>query len=185
MKYSSLEISPLPKRFEVWEVLDELQHPEEIESPEDVVYDFYSAEPYYRGNEATWQYHIGSSATGIYVEWCSDNQTLYIELPSWASKGDMELYAAVINTLLTKHPRAKLYDGENELECITEGMQKTMCSERRRYLKKKMQTKDLFTMEGLLVHYEIDAAAERASGMPEDEIIERLQKEFVEQQWEG
>lgn len=38
-------------------------------------------------------------------------------------------------------------------------------------------------MEGLLVHYDIDTAIERASGLTEDEIIERLQREFAEMQW--
>lgn len=183
MKYSNLEIRPLPKRFEVWQVLDVMQNPDEIESPEEVEYDFYTEEPYYRGADASWQFHIGTSATGIYAEWVRETQTLYIELPAWASKGDVELFASVINRLLAKHPRAKLYDGDSKLESITEGMRKTMLSERKRYLKKKLQTKEQFTMEGLLVHYDIDTAIERASGLSEDEMIERLQSEFAEMQW--
>lgn len=126
MKYSNLVIRPLPKRFEVWHALDVMQN------LDDVDYDFYSEEPYYVDGCASWQFHIGTVATGIYAEWVRERQTLYIELPAWASKGDAVMFAGIINGLLAKHPRAKLYDGGKKLESVSEGMQKTMLTERKR-----------------------------------------------------
>lgn len=67
MKYSKLTIAGVPKSFVIWDVVDYVQDLSEDESPDDVQYDFYSAEcNEEKGEDACVLFKYDESATGIF-----------------------------------------------------------------------------------------------------------------------
>ena len=145
MKYSKLTIAGVPKSFVIWDVVDYVQDLLENASPDDVQYDFYSAEcDEEKGEDACVLFKYDESATGI-----PHLQTLSIELSPWAVETDVQLYALFVNAFLAKHKRSRLYDKYALLKNLTDDDVQKMIEERKRYLKRLLTTKDGFTMEGI------------------------------------
>lgn len=184
MKYSKLTIAGVPKSFEIWDVVDYVQDLSEDASPDDVQYDFYSAEcDEEKGEEACLLFKYDESATGIFVTHTPHLQTLRLELSPWAVETDVLLFAFFINAFLTKHKRARLYDKYTPLKSLTDDDVQKMIKERKRYLKRLLTTKDGFTMEGINADFTLKVAHLKPAASL-DMQMQELQQQFVKMQWE-
>lgn len=185
MKYSNLTIAAVPKSFKIWDVVDYVQDLSEDASPDDVQYDFYSAEcDEEKGEDACVLFKYDESATGIYVTHTSHLQTLSLELSPWAVETDVLLYALFVNAFLTKHKRARLYDKYAPLKSLTDEDVQKMIGERKRYLKRLLITKEGFTMEGINADFTLTVAHLKPAASV-DIQIQKLQQLFVKMQWEA
>ena len=65
-------------------------------------------------------YEYNMSATGVYVAYKETVHALSFELSPWASDADVKLYVKLVNMVLKKHPRTKLYAQYDILKGLTE-----------------------------------------------------------------
>ena len=93
------------------------------------------------------------------------------------------LYAALVNAVLAKHKRARLYDKYAPLVGLTDDDVHQMINDRKAYLKRLLTTKDGFTMEGLNAGFTLQVAHLRPAISPDIQALE-LQQQFVRMQWE-
>lgn len=126
MKYDKLTIVGLPKKFKVYDVVDYL-YPDDHqpESPDDMVYDFLSTECD-DGEDAIVAYEYNESATGVEVVYEEASHSLTFSLSPWVSDADVRMYTKVVNAVLKKHPRARLYSHYELLKGLTEDDEKKM-----------------------------------------------------------
>ena len=184
MKYSNLIIAGVPKSFDIWDVVNYIQSMPEDANPDDVQYDYYLAECNEdKGEEACVMFKYNESATGVYVVHTSHLQTLSLELSPWAVEADVLLYASFVNSVLTKHKRARLYDKYAPLKGLTDEDVQHMIVERKRYLKRLLTTKEGFTMDGLNSGFTLKVAHLRPAISSDMQVLE-LQQQFVRMQWE-
>ena len=184
MKLSLLVISGLPKSFQISEVVDELNPDWENMAPEELVYDEYPA--YWdekKGLEASIVFKYYESSTGVLMEHNSKTQTLKMSLSPWAVGADVQLYADLINLILKKHPRAKLFEKDVRLEGITDKDVERMTNDRKNYLKKLLTTKDEICMDGLNCGFTLCPHHLRPAPTIDMQVFE-LQQNFVNMQWE-
>ena len=185
MKYSKLIISGLPKTFNVTHAGDYVQDFPDDSSPEDILYDFYFADADEdKGEEGLMLFKYNESATGIYLVHNPHLQTLAVELSPWASEADVLLYGAFINAVLAKHKRARLFDKYAPLKGLTDDDVQRIIKDRKAYLKRKLTTKEGFTMEGLNADYEV-TVAHLWPDMPPEVWVQELMRQFVKMQWES
>ena len=149
MKYDKLTIMGLPKKFKVYYALDYLYPDDQLpDNPDDILYDEWPADGD-EGEDAMMVYEYNKSATGVYVAYNETVHALSFELSPWASDADVSLYVKLVNAVLKKHPRAKLYAQYDILKGLTEEDEKKMIADRQSYVKRLLKTKEGFTMEGL------------------------------------
>lgn len=184
MKYSKLTIAGVPKSFVIWDVVDYVQDLSEDESPDDVQYDFYSAEcNEEKGEDACVLFKYDESATGIFVTHTPHLQTLSLELSPWAVETDVQLYALFVNAFLAKHKRSRFYDKNAPLKSLANDDVQKMIEERERYLKRLLTTKNGFTMEGINADFTLKVAHLKPAASA-DMQMQELQQQFVKMQWE-
>ena len=149
MKYDKLTIMGLPKKFKVYYALDYLYPDDQLpDNPDDILYDEWPADGD-EGEDAMMVYEYNKSATGVYVAYNETVHALSFELSPWASDADVSLYVKLVNAVLKKHPRAKIYAQYDILKGLTEEDEKKMIADRQSYVKRLLKTKEGFTMEGL------------------------------------
>ncbi len=158
MKYDKLTIIGLPKKFKVYYALDYLYSGCQLpDNPDDIIYDEWPAD----GDE-------GEDAMMAY---------------DWASDADVSLYVNLVNAVLKKHPRTKLYAQYDILKGLTEEDEKKMIADRQSYVKHLLKTKEGFTMEGLFHDFTLKVAHLRPALTLEIQARE-LRQMFADMQWE-
>ena len=182
MKYDELTIIGLPKSFKIYKAIDYLYPNGEPDNPEEVLYDEYFVECD-EGEDASIVFKYNESATGVSVVYDSTENALNLWLSPWAVEADVLLYIAFINVILKKHPRAKLYGKYDIIKNLTDIELNRMLADRRKYLKRLLQTKDGFTMEGVNNDFTLQVAHLRLPASIEMQVIE-LQQVFTKMQWE-
>ena len=183
MKYSQLTITNLPKSFDIADAVDYIQPTSDFTRPEDILYDMYPAEADEKGSEAAVLFKYDESATGIYLVHTPYLQTLSVFLSPWASEADVLLYAAIVNAILAKHKRARLYDEYAPLKSLTDDDVHQMIKERKDYLKHLLTTKEGFTMQGVNAGFTLRVSDLRPAITIDMQVME-LQRQFVRMQWE-
>ena len=183
MKYDKLTIIGLPKKFKVYYALDYLYLDDQLpDNPDDILYDEWPVECD-EGEDAMMAYEYNKSATGVYVAYNETVHALSFELSPWASDADVSLYVKLVNAVLKKHPRAKLYAQYDILKGLTEEDEKKMKADRQSYVKRLLKTKEGFTMEGLFHGFTLKVAHLRPA--PTLDIQARdLRQLFADMQWE-
>ena len=183
MKYDKLTIMGLPKKFKVYYALDYLYPDDQLpDNPDDILYDEWPTDGD-EGEDAMMAYEYNKSATGVYVAYNENVHALSLELSPWASDTDVSLYVKLVNAVLKKHPRAKLYAQYDILKGLTEEDEKKMIADRQSYVKRLLKTKDGFTMEGLFHGFTLKVAHLRPA--PTLDIQARdLRQLFADMQWE-
>jgi len=183
MKYSSLIISGIPKSFNIWNTPEYLQPMSDDMNPDDILYDWYPADCNEdKGEIAIMVFKYDESASGIYLVHTPHIQSLSLELSPWAVEADVYLYAALINAILTKHKRARLYDKYAPLRSLNDDAVSQMIKERKNYLRRLLTTKEGFTMDGLNASLTLQVAHLRPAPTLDMQILE-LQQSFVRMQW--
>ena len=183
MKYDKLTIIGLPKKFKVYYALDYLYSGCQLpDDPDDIIYDEWPADGE-EGEDAMMAYEYNKSATGVYVAYNETVHALSFELSPWASDADVSLYVKLVNAVLKKHPRAKLYAQYDILKGLTEEDEKKMIADRQSYVKHLLKTKEGFTMEGLFHGCTLKVVHLRPA--PTLDIQARdLRQMFADMQWE-
>ena len=182
MKYDKLTIVGLPKRFKVYEVVDYLCPADhQPESPDDVIYDFLP-EKCDEGEDAIVVYEYNESATGVEVVYEEASHSLTFSLSHWASDADVRIYTKIVNAVLKKHPRARLYAHYELLKGLTEDDEKKMIANRLSYVKRLLKTKEGFTMEGLFRDFTLKVAHLRPAPSVDIQALE-LRQLFTDMQW--
>ncbi|MBQ7423874.1 MAG: hypothetical protein IJV19_03915 [Prevotella sp.] len=185
MKYSKLIISGLPKTFNVTHAADYVQPMGDDARLEDVLYDFYFLDvDEAKGEDGVVLFKYNESATGVDLIHTPYLQTLAVELFPCASEADVELYAAFVRAVLAKHKRARQYDKYAPLKGLTDDDVLRMIKDREAYLKRLLTTKEVFTMEGINVDYEVKVA-HLWPDMPPEVWVQKLRRQFVAMQWEN
>lgn len=182
MKYDELTIIGLPKSFKIYKAIDYLYPNGEPDNPEDVLYDEYFVECD-EGEDASIVFKYNESATGVYIVYNSTVNALNLWLSPWAVEADVLLYVAFINVILKKHPRTKLYDKYDIIKNLTDIELNRMLADRRKYLKRLLQTKDGFTMEGVNNDFTLQVANLPKAASIDMQVTE-LQQVFTKMQWE-
>jgi len=183
MKYDQLIITGLPKSFDSFKALDYLQPEGSIQTPEQTVYDLYPAEcDEALGEEADIIFKYNESSTGVYMVRNQRTQTLTLHLSEWASEADVLLYAALVNTILQKHKKAKLFDSTLPLAKISEKEVAEMINERNEYLKRLIKLRGSFVMEGLNSAFTLNVEHLRPAPTIEMQAYD-LQRQFIGMQW--
>lgn len=182
MKHDELIIIGLPKSFKIYKAIDYLYPNGEPDGPDDVLYDEYFVECD-EGEDASIVFKYNESATGVSVVYNSTVNTLNLWLSPWAVEADILLYCAFINAILKKHPRAKLYDKYDIIKNLTDIELNWMLADRGKYLKRLLQTKDGFTMEGINNDFTLQVAHLPKAASIEMQVTE-LQQVFTKMQWE-
>ncbi|WP_036877051.1 hypothetical protein [Xylanibacter oryzae] len=126
---------------------------------------------------------ITNLQTGISAIYDSTESALNLWLSPWAVEADVWLYVAFINAILKKHPLTKLYDKYDIIKNLTDIELNRMLADRRKYLKRLLQTKDGFTMEGINDDFTLKVADLRKAASIDMQVIE-LQQVFTKKQWE-
>ena len=183
MKYDKLTIIGLPKKFKVYYALDYLYSGCQLpDNPDDIIYDEWPADGD-EGEDAMMAYEYNKSATGVYLAYNEAVHALSFELSPWASDADVSLYVNLVNAVLKKHPRTKLYAQYDILKGLTEEDEKKMIADRQSYVKRLLKTKEGFTMEGLFHGFTLKVAHLRPA--PTLDIQARdLRQLFADMQWE-
>ena len=183
MKYDKLTIMGLPKKFKVYYALDYLYPDDQLpDNPDDILYDEWPADGE-EGEDAMMVYEYNKSATGVYLAYNETVHALSFELSPWASDADVSLYVKLVNAVLKKHPRTKLYAQYDILKGLTEEDEKKMIADRQSYVKRLLKTKEGFTMEGLFHGFTLKVAHLRPA--PTLDIQARdLRQLFADMQWE-
>lgn len=185
MKYDKLEIIGLPKSFAIYKATDYLYPDNHEPTLEEIVYDEYPAEcDEEKGEDASVIFKYDESSTGVYTVHNRISQSLSLFLSKWAVEADVRLYGALINAILKKHPRAKLYDKYAPLKGLTDDDVEQMVSDRNKYLKKLLQTKEGFTMEGLNSDFTLKVEHLKPASSIDMQVYE-LQQMFTMMQWEN
>lgn len=182
MKYDKLTIVGLPKKFNVYNVVDYL-YPDggQPESPDDMFYDFLPTECC-DGEGAIVTYEYNESATGVKVVYEEASHSLTFSLSPWVSDADVRMYTKMVNAVLKKHPRARLYTHYELLKGLTEDDEKKMIANRLSYVKRMLKTKEGFTMEGLFLDFTLKVAHLRPA--PSVDILAlELRQLFTDMQW--
>lgn len=186
MKYDKLTIIGLPKKFKVYYALDYLDalYPDGQlpDNPDEILYDEWPADGE-EGEDAMMAYEYNKSATGVYVAYNETVHALSFELSPWASDADVSLYVKLVNAVLKKHPRAKLYAQYDILKGLTEEDEKKMKADRQSYVKRLLKTKEGFTMEGLFHGCTLKVAHLRPAPTLDIQARE-LRQMFADMQWE-
>ena len=184
MKLQELEIIGLPKRFDIYEIFDELNPVSETLDPDSIKYDSYPLEGGDgRDEQAEMFFKYDESATGVEVVYTRFTQNMRVWLSNLAVEADVKLFADVINTVLKLHPRAKLYDGLSRLPGISPDDVNLMVKERNQYLKRRLKGVKPFAMEGLNAGFSVQP--EFLHGTDElDVLMKKLQENFVKAQWD-
>ena len=184
MKYDRLTIVGLPKKFKVYDVVDYLfPDDHQPESPDDVIYDFLSEECG-EGKDAIVAYEYNESATGVEVVYEEASHSLTFSLSPWVSDADVRMYTKMVNAVLKKHPRARLYTHYELLKGLTEDDEKKMIANRLSYVKRLLKTKEGFTMEGLFRDFTLKVAHLRPAPTVDIQALE-LRNMFVGMQWQA
>lgn len=187
MKYEKLTISGIPKKFDVWDLCNYIQPITEDMDLEDILYDALPDEcDEDKGEDAVVIFKYYESATGVRIIHTPHLQILSLWLSPWAVETDVRLYAALIGAILAKHKKAKLYDKYAPLKGLTEDDIRYMISERKKYIKRLMTTKDEFTMKGIHAEYILTNDPSYITHLPAnliDSKITALQDIFVKLQW--
>ena len=183
MKYDKLTIIGLPKKFKVYYALDCLYPDGQLpDNPDDILYDEWPADGE-EGEDAMMVYEYYKSATGVYVVYNETVHALSFELSPWASDADVSLYVNLVNAVLKKHPRAKLYAQYDILKGLTEEDEKKMIADRQSHVKRLLKTKDGFTMDGLFHGFTLEVAHLRPAPTLDIQARE-LRQMFADMQWE-
>ena len=183
MKYDKLTIIELPKKFKVYYALDYLYPDDQLpDNPDDILYDEWPADGE-DGEDAMMVYEYNKSATGVYVAYKETVHALSFELSPWASDADVKLSVKLVNAVLKKHPRAKLYAQYELLKGLTEEDGKKMIADRQSYVKRLLKTKEGFTMEGLFHGCTLKVAHLRPAPTLDIQARE-LRQMFADMQWE-
>lgn len=183
MKYDKLTIVGLPKKFKIYDVVDYLfPDDHQPESPDDVIYDFLS-EKCGEGKDAIVAYEYNESATGVEVVYEEVSHSLTFSLSPWVSDADVRMYTKMVNAVLKKHPRARLYTHYELLKGLTEDDEKKMIANRLSYVKRLLKTKEGFTMEGLFRDFTLKVAHLRPAPTVDIQALE-LRNMFVGMQWQ-
>ena len=183
MKYDKLTIEGVPKKFKVYYALDYLYPDGQLpDNPDDILYDEWPTDGE-EGEDAMMVYEYYKSATGVYIAYNETVHTLSFELSPWASDADVSLYVKLVNTVLKKHPCAKLYAQHDILKGLTEEDGKKMIADRQSYVKRLLKTKEGFTMEGLFHGCTLKVAHLRPAPTPDIQARE-LRQMFADIQWE-
>ena len=183
MKYDKLSIIGLPKKFKVYYVLDYLYPDGQLpDNPDDILYDEWPADGD-EGEDAMMVYEYYQSATGVYLAYNETVHALSFELSPWASDADVSLYVKLVNAVLKKHPRTKLYAQYDILKGLTEEDERKMIADRQSYVKHLLKTKEGFTMEGLAHDFTLKVAHLRPALTLEIQARE-LRQMFADMQWE-
>ena len=183
MKYDKLTIEGLPKKFKVYYALDYLYSGCQLpDNPDDILYDEWPVECD-EGEDAMMVYEYNKSATGVYVAYNETVHALSFELSSWASDADVSLYVKLVNAVLKKHPRAKLYAQYDILKGLTEEDERKMIADRQSYVKRLLKTKEGFTMEGLFHGFTLEVAHLRPAPTLDIQAKD-LREMFADMQWE-
>lgn len=183
MKYDELKIMGLPKSFKAYYSADYLQPVvDDVANLDDILYDLLPLEcDMDKGEDAVVIFKYNESATGIEIVHNTYLQSITLWLSPWASDADVQMYADLVNAIMKKHPRAKLYAQSAILKSLTEDDVKRMTLDRHKYLKKLMTTKESFVMEGLNSSLSLIVAHLRPA--PIEEQMKELQENFVDAQW--
>jgi hypothetical protein len=183
MKYDKLTIIGLPKKFKVYNALDYLYPDDQLpDNLDKILYDEWPTDGD-EGEDAMMAYEYNKSATGVYVAYNETVHALSFELSSWASDADVSLYVKLVNAVLKKHPRTKLYAQCDILKGLMEEDEKKMIADRQSYVKHLLKTKEGFTMEGLFHGFTLKVAHLRPA--PTLDIQARdLRQLFADMQWE-
>jgi len=183
MKYDKLTIIGLPKKFKVYYALDYLYSGCQLpDNPDEILYDEWPTDGE-EGEDAMMVYEYNKSATGVYVAYNETVHTLSFELSPWASDGDVSLYVKLVNAVLKKHPRTKLYEQYDILKGLAEEDEKKMIVDRQSYVKHLLKTKEGFTMEGLFHGFTLKVAHLRPAPTLDMQAKE-LRQMFADMQWE-
>ena len=183
MKYDKLTIIGLPKKFKVYYALDYLYPDGQLpDDPDDILYDEWPTDGD-EGEDAMMVYEYYKSATGVYLAYNETVHALSFELSPWASDADVSLYVKLVNAVLKKHPRTKLYAQHDILKGLTEEDERKMKADRQSYVKRLLKTKEGFTMEGLFHDFTLKVAHLRPSPTLDIQAKE-LRQIFADMQWE-
>ena len=183
MKYDKLTIEGVPKKFKVYYALDYLYPDGQLpDNPNEILYDEWPADGD-EGEDAMMVYEYYKSATGVYLAYNETVHALSFELSPWASDADVSLYVKLVNAVLKKHPRTKLYAQYDILKGLTEEDEKKMIADRQSYVKHLLKTKKGFTMEGLFNDFTLKVAHLRPAPTLEMQARE-LRQMFADMQWE-
>ena len=183
MKYDKLTIIGLPKKFKVYYALDYLYSGCQLpDNPDDILYDEWPVECD-EGEDAMMVYEYYKSATGVYLAYNETVHALSFELSPWASDADVKLYVKLINAVLKKHLRTKLYAQYDILKGLTEEDEKKMMADRQSYVKRLLKNKESFTMEGLFHGCTLKVAHLRPAPTLDIQAKE-LRQMFADMQWE-
>lgn len=183
MKLEKLIITGLPKSFNLWDSVEYLDPIAIGLGPEHIKYDAYPVEcNEERGEDAFIIFKYNESSTGVHVLLNTISHSLILELSQWAVEADVFLYAAYINAILSKHKRTHLFNNFVPLPCITEIDTQKMIDDRRKYLKRKLTSKEGFCMEGLNASFTLKVEHLRPAASVDMQIME-LQNQFVNMQW--
>ena len=184
MKLDQLEIVGLPKSFKVYNTVDYLYPKGEEPDLEDIIYDEYLvACDEEKGEDAIVVFKYGESTTGVYLLHNTLSQSMSLHLSPWAVEVDVLLYADIVNAVMKKHPRAKLYDKFAPLKNISDEDVERMISDRKKFLKRMLTTKKEFTMEGLHHNYTLCPEHLRPASSIDMQVF-GLQRTFTRMQWE-
>ena len=183
MKYDKLTIEGLPKKFKVYYALDYLYSGCQLpDNPDDILYDEWPVECD-EGEDAMMVYEYNKSATGVYLAYNETVHALSFELSPWASDADVSLYVKLVNAVLKKHPRTKLYAQYDILKGLTEEDERKMIADRQSYVKRLLKTKEGFTMEGLFHGFTLEVAHLRPAPTLDIQAKD-LREMFADMQWE-
>ena len=183
MKYDKLTIIGLPKKFKVYYALDYLYSGCQLpDNPDDIIYDEWPADGD-EGEDAMMAYEYNKSATGVYLAYNEAVHALSFELSPWASDADVKLYVNLVNMVLKKHPRAKLYAHYDSLKGLADEDEKKMIADRQSYVKHLLKTKEGFTMEGLFHGFTLKVSHLRPA-LTLDIQARELRQMFADMQWE-
>lgn len=183
MKYEELKIVAVPKSFDIWDSVEYVQPYSEDMDPDDIIFDAYPAEcDEDRGEEAIAMFKYNESATGIYIVHNPAVQLLTVWLSPFAVEADVRMYVSFVNSFLSKHKKARLFDKYAPLKSLTDEDAAQMVNDRNKYLKKLLTTKREIVLEGLNTSYVLTVAHLRPESSVEKQV-EALQRTFVEMQW--
>lgn len=183
MRYDKLTIMGVPKKFKVYYALDYLYPDGQLpDNPDDILYDEWPTDGE-EGEDAMMAYEYNKSATGVYLAYNETVHALSFELSTWASDADVSLYVKLVNAVLKKHPRAKLYAQCDILKGLTEEDERKMIADHQSYVKHLLKTKEGFTMEGLFHGFTLKVAHLRPASTLDIQAKE-LRQLFADMQWE-
>lgn len=156
MKFERTIIEGMPKKFKVDTILDYLYNEEMPTNPYCQKYGFKTIDnnnPASPG-EAIIAFRYDLSATGVILLHSSELNTLTFMVPEYASEADVLLFATLINSIRSKHPRTSAFDFSGEkIKYVTSKEIDEMNRDRRNIIHKNLLTKEGFRMDGINQSY--------------------------------